>query len=144
RARPVRRRDGDRPGRGAGRNGGVKLAVGVERVRRCDAADRHARDSGEAAAENVDARPDWTARRAERGDDRRRVAASSAAARATREREGADPRVPVPASVARQVLTEVPERAVVGRVDRDARVVAPTAEAAGLRADAVDQDALAL
>src|SRR5262249_768820 len=65
---------------------------------------------------------------------------------ATGELEGADARAPVELARGRDVLIGVPEGAVIGRVDRDAAVVAPAREAErpGLRAGSGDDRALPL
>src|SRR5207245_8840965 len=55
-------------------------------------------------------------------------------ARAARELEGRDPRVPVEAAVRGEILIRVPERAFVAGIDAHARVVAPAAETTVLRA----------
>src|SRR5262249_59654661 len=72
----------------------------------------------------------------------REIVARRGAAR--RELERCDPGLPVERSVRRDVLARKPERAVVRRVDRHRRVIAPARERPSLRAGAGDDGAFPL
>src|SRR5207248_10525446 len=64
---------------------------------------------------------------------------------AARKLERADPRPPIERATARNVLVGVPEGAIVGRIDSQRAVVAPSRKIrTGLRARPIDNDSLTL